>query len=316
MYVQAFKLKTLTVISSCVIYELPAAFIEVRFFIFWKEKEVKHKILVVGIMLLCIVGVKETRAQKTCNCGKVNATDCCWDIKDGTLIISGTGATKDYGYGGQPWWSYRNTITSVKVEEGITGLGMRVPFNLTAADVIEVELPKSLISIGKYAFYYSNLSSLVIPDYVTDIGAGALSHCPNLTSLTLPDSLTNVDAAAFADDTTNFGTGYVVNNTVTDLTCSADMLQVYLEHMGGLAIGANINCKAGNCAAVLRAWDAAHETNYANNTNISPFCKNGQVEYKGQCLDEYPFAKKRYTPAEAAQWLNEDNNTVTLTFKK
>ena len=58
MHVQAFKLKTLTVISSCVIYELPAAFIEVRFFIFWKEKEVKHKILIFGIMLLCIVGVK------------------------------------------------------------------------------------------------------------------------------------------------------------------------------------------------------------------------------------------------------------------
>jgi hypothetical protein len=45
-------------------------------------------------------------------------------------------------------------------------------------------------------------------------------------------------------------------------------------------------------------------------------CPQGQVYYKFDCLDEYPFAKKKYTPAEAAQWLNEDNNTVTLTFKK
>ena len=32
---------------------------------------------------------------------------------------------------------------------------------------------------------------------------------------------------------------------------------------------------------------------------------------------ELPFAKKkRWTPAEATQWLNEDDNTVTITFKR
>ena len=53
---------------------------------------------------------------------------------------------------------------------------------------------------------------------------------------------------------------------------------------------------------------------YADEASKKCLCSG--VIYKGQCLDEYPFAKKHYTPAEAAQWLNEDNNTVTLTFKK
>jgi hypothetical protein len=64
---------------------------------------------------------------------------------------------------------------------------------------------------------------------------------------------------------------------------------------------------AENCGAGYVADEAIKKCLY---------CPYGKVVYKGQCLDEYPFAKKRYTPAEAAQWLNEDNNTVTLTFKK
>jgi hypothetical protein len=46
-------------------------------------------------------------------------------------------------------------------------------------------------------------------------------------------------------------------------------------------------------------------------------CVGGYAKLKGNCVDPLKtFAKKRYTPAEAAQWLNEDNNTITLTFKK
>ena len=44
---------------------------------------------------------------------------------------------------------------------------------------------------------------------------------------------------------------------------------------------------------------------------------NGQVPYNNQCLDEYPFAKKRWTPAEANEWLHDGNdNFVVITFKK
>lgn len=45
-------------------------------------------------------------------------------------------------------------------------------------------------------------------------------------------------------------------------------------------------------------------------------CPGDQVKYQGECVDEYPFAKKHYTPAEANKWLSDDNNnTITLIFK-
>ena len=54
-----------------------------------------------------------------------------------------------------------------------------------------------------------------------------------------------------------------------------------------------------------------------NETLICDSCHaNGQVPYKDQCWDEFPFAKKKWTPAEAVKWLKEDDNTVTITFKK
>ena len=43
----------------------------------------------------------------------------------------------------------------------------------------------------------------------------------------------------------------------------------------------------------------------------------GKVEWDNACLDEYPFAKKRWTPAEANEWLHDGNdNFVVITFKK
>lgn len=45
-------------------------------------------------------------------------------------------------------------------------------------------------------------------------------------------------------------------------------------------------------------------------------CNENQVKYQGECMDEYPFAKKHYTPSEANQWLNDSDNTITLIFKK
>ena len=46
-------------------------------------------------------------------------------------------------------------------------------------------------------------------------------------------------------------------------------------------------------------------------------CASGFVEWDNKCLDEYPFAKKRWTPAEASKWLHDGNdNFVVITFKK
>ncbi len=60
------------------------------------------------------------------------------------------------------------------------------------------EIPKSVTSIGNYAFYNcDSLTSVVIPDSVTTIGGWAFWGCDSLTSVVIPDSVTSINWQAF-----------------------------------------------------------------------------------------------------------------------
>lgn len=81
-----------------------------------------------------------------------------WIIIDGVLHITGTGEMDDYDYSflsfvpesSAPWFDYRNWITSVVVEEGVTSLGDYALAGCTALK--EATLPESLIWIGDDTF--------------------------------------------------------------------------------------------------------------------------------------------------------------------
>ena len=47
----------------------------------------------------------------------------CFESDTHKLTISGTGEMKDYYNGDQPWYNYKDNITSVKIENGITSIG-------------------------------------------------------------------------------------------------------------------------------------------------------------------------------------------------
>jgi len=72
----------------------------------------------------------------------------------------------------------------------------------------DVEIPETLggyivTDIKDFAFSYcTNLTSVIIPNSVKNIGKNAFSNCNNLTSITLPDDLETIDSEAFS------GTGY------------------------------------------------------------------------------------------------------------
>lgn len=159
------------------------------------------------------------------------------DLTDGTLTISGSGAMDTYSTSvNSPWYLYRDLITSVVVESGITGIGayaFRYCENITS-----VSIPASVTSIGTYAFdgckglisytyagtlaqwlnitfggsasnpmYYvkkcyvngsTEVNDLVIPNGTTAIKNYAFYNCSGLTSVTLPASLTSSGSAAFS----------------------------------------------------------------------------------------------------------------------
>ena len=156
-----------------------------------------------------------------------------WTLdSDGTLIISGTGEMDDYAYSDIPWYSNRNSIKKVIIEDGVTSIGDSAFFFYDA--LTSVEIGDSLSSIGNQALFdcrcltsitvdaenqnYSSLdgnlynknqstllqyaegktdTSFTVPNSVTSIGEYAFYYCDSLTSINIPNSVTSIGDSAF-----------------------------------------------------------------------------------------------------------------------
>ena len=120
-----------------------------------------------------------------------------WDLTNGVLTISGNGDMYDFQSPyNTPWYSYRNSITSAVITEGVTSIGKYAFYNCT--DLTSVTIPNGVTSIGIEAFYYcTGLTSITIPNGVKSIGKNAFSRCGSLASIEIPNSVTSMGSGAF-----------------------------------------------------------------------------------------------------------------------
>ena len=169
------------------------------------------------------------------SCGD-NAT---WSLNDGVLTIGGTGAMTDYNTHGDnaaPWYEYREDITTVVIEDGVTSIGsgafsgcsgltsVTIPGSVTSIEseafrecsaLTSITIPNSVTSIGDAAFYgCSDLTSVTIGNSVTTIGDCAFQYCNALTNVTIPNSVTTIGGAAFMSCAL---TSITIPNSVTEI---------------------------------------------------------------------------------------------------
>ena len=92
---------------------------------------------------------------------------------EGTLTISGKGNMTSWFRDNTPWYTHRNIITNVVIDNGVT-------------------------RIGNYAFYNcSNLANIAIPNGVTSIGDSTYYNCSSLRGRVMPEVVIRVGAGAF-----------------------------------------------------------------------------------------------------------------------
>lgn len=165
------------------------------------------------------------------NCGATEADHVTWELTDDdgdgsyTLTISGNGAMKDYtSQAGETvtdpteWYALKDSITEIKIEEGVTGLGNWAFSYLT--NVVKANIPASITSLGDHIFrgdtalttveWASGFNAPVITD--TDskddtytgnyVPTSMFDGCTSLgsgeeLSAWLPASFTGVGCAAF-----------------------------------------------------------------------------------------------------------------------
>ena len=171
-----------------------------------------------GGYCLTTISIERSQSSDTQHSGTCGP-NLTWTLIEDVLIISGSGNMYDFTWDDSPWYSYRQSITSVAIGNSVTSIGnyafyqcsgltsVTIPNSVTSigerafqscSGLTSITIPNSVTSIGENAFYgCSGLTSVTIPNSVTSIGFGAFSGCSGLTSVTIPNSVTSIGGYAF-----------------------------------------------------------------------------------------------------------------------
>ena len=120
-----------------------------------------------------------------------------WNLSAGTLTISGSGAMYDFPESTfAPWYSMREDIIKLNLPSGLTSIGDLAFYG--CKNLTTVTIPSSVTNIGRYSFTYcSGMKMLSLGSGVKTIEEAAFSDCYSLTSLSLPNGLQTIGQEAF-----------------------------------------------------------------------------------------------------------------------
>ena len=147
-----------------------------------KQKKITRALCLV-LVLSMLLGAVPAFAASSGTSGTIS-----WSVDGGVLTIGGYGTMNDYSSGGAPWYSYRSMITSVVIEDRVTGIGEYAFYNLY--NVNEVSIPGSVNYISRSAFRDCDaLEFLYIPEGVEALSDYAFYDCDELKAVYVPTTV-------------------------------------------------------------------------------------------------------------------------------
>lgn len=139
-------------------------------------------------------------------------------------------------YMGRVLYKYKGTMppnTSIQINDGTICINENAFYSCDG--LASISIPNSLISIDDRAFSGTSLTSITIPENVTNIGASAFSSCSSLTSVTIPESVTNIGASAFSGCSSL--TSIIIPNNVTSI---GNQTFYYCSSLASITIGNSV----------------------------------------------------------------------------
>ena len=121
--------------------------------------------------------------------------DAQWAMyENGELWITGTGAMVNYAsHNDQPWYKSNHLIKRIVIGKDITAVGNYAFCYAQNVTEIVFEEGSKLEKVGVLSFHnLPKVTSVVLPETVTYIGAYGFGDCFGLTSLYVPQGVSNI----------------------------------------------------------------------------------------------------------------------------
>lgn len=196
-------------------------------------------ILLILALVITMMPAAAMTAYGAINISAQNYDGIKWQIKEGVLHISKGTATDQCAagemgdaemYGYKAWATYKDEITKVVIEEGVTRLGFEAFAEMPLLQ--SVEIGDSVETIGEYTFYNCPaLKEIEIPASVKSIGKQAFLGCTGITKVTMHEGLESIGMEAFYNCTslTDIAFPASVKNVGTDVLTNTAFLNAQIE---------------------------------------------------------------------------------------
>lgn len=122
-----------------------------------------------------------------------------YDTDSYRAVLTGIGATRDFKEDEiKPWSAYVCKIRQIHIQDGITAIGAYLFSGTENVRLLNFESIEKISHLGERAFYKSGFCGDIDLPGLQDTEFGtAFEGCVNITSLAVPETVTNISADAF-----------------------------------------------------------------------------------------------------------------------